>query len=80
MAPNNEQAMETLSAIHPGGRISSESSGSTQIGMEEKPAGAEESQENGVPKNENVVACLQVLGAFFMMFNSWYVHALCILP
>ncbi len=33
----------------------------------------EEEQEELVEASDNFQACLQVIGAFFMMFNSWYV-------
>jgi hypothetical protein len=29
-------------------------------------------QEDTINSSDNVTACLQVLGAFFLMFNSWY--------
>jgi len=33
----------------------------------------EEEQEELVDASDNFQACLQVVGAFFMMFNSWYI-------
>jgi hypothetical protein len=48
------------------------SSGSSSNGLEEATEEAqEEAQEEEVESGDTLTACLQVLGAFFLMFNSW---------
>jgi hypothetical protein len=50
----------------------SPSSGSSSNGLEEDTEEAqEEAQEEEVESGDTLTACLQVLGAFFLMFNSW---------
>jgi hypothetical protein len=48
------------------------SSGGSSNGLEEDIEEAqEETQEEEVESGDTLTACLQVLGAFFLMFNSW---------
>lgn len=39
---------------------------------EEEPIDLEESPAQSIPPSSNTLALLQVLGGFFLMFNSWY--------
>jgi hypothetical protein len=50
----------------------SPSNGSSRNVLEEDTEEAqEEGQEEEVESGDTLTACLQVLGAFFLMFNSW---------
>lgn len=39
--------------------------------LEEPPQGAEKFEDQGPPPNGGLTAWLQVLGSFFLFFNSW---------
>lgn len=62
--------METAPPSLPGGRIISSSSSRSQFDTKgEQPQDAQERQ---VESDDTLLACLQVLGAFFLLVNSWY--------
>ena len=54
-------------------RASSNSSEDLQAQQEKQRE--EETGSTELEKDDTVRACLQVLGAFFLMFNSWYVQS-----
>jgi hypothetical protein len=76
MASTSNTTMDDVPSDLAEDKIVSDSSSST-VGDQEKPQNVppvEKVQaDNG--KSDNLLACLQVVGAFFLMFNSWYVSS-----
>jgi hypothetical protein len=66
----NQASMDTLSSNPSDGRNISASSSSFRF--DRKGQESQGAQESPVESNSNAIAYLQVLGAFFLMFNSWY--------
>lgn len=73
MASTSNTTMEAPPSDFVEDKITSDSNSS--LGDQEKPQEVQPIQEGQVDsgKSETVTALLQVLGAFFLMFNSWYV-------
>jgi hypothetical protein len=75
MASTNNTAMDDVPSDLVEDKIISDSSSST-VGDQEKsqdvPPVEKVQPDSG--KSDNLLACLQVVGAFFLMFNSWYIH------
>jgi MFS family permease len=71
---SSSNTVETAPSVLPEDKILSESSSSISS-MEEKFQDAQPIQEDetDIVTSETLTACLQVVGAFFLMFNSWYV-------
>jgi hypothetical protein len=70
LAPTNQASMETISSNPPDERNMSASSSS--FGFDGEGQEPKDAQESPVESSGNVLAYLQVLGGFFLMFNSWY--------
>lgn len=56
------------------------SSSDENFDSKDKAVGTTCLQENNLLPRENLTAALQVLGAFFLMFNSWFVPILKLPP